>query len=119
MKLLLVTFSLRNLNKDYNSFFVTVRGNVYNWWHFIEQTIVVSTSFDAESFAHLLYPHLETTDSLLVVEIQPHQFQGWLPKAAWDWLWNTSWKIAEEKKLLSSETVPSVLPPPPKQTPNH
>jgi hypothetical protein len=95
MRLLLVTFSLRNPNKDYSSFHVAIRGNALNWWHFIEQTCVVSTHLDAYAFAQLLYPHMETTDSVLVVEIQPHQFQGWLPKPAWDWLWDTSNKIAK------------------------
>jgi hypothetical protein len=42
MKLLLVTFSLRNQSKDYESFFVALRGNALQWWHFIEQTCVVA-----------------------------------------------------------------------------
>ena len=110
MKLLLVTFSLRNQFKDYTSFFVALRGNALNWWHFIEQTCVVSTNHDADSFASQLVPHIETTDSVLVVEIKPHQFQGWLPKAAWDWLTDTSHIIAPQLPLPSF-----LLPPPPKQ----
>lgn len=110
MRLLLVTFSLRNANKDYAPFFVALRGNALNWWHFIEQTCVVTTFEDANTYAHKLYPHMETTDSLLVVEIQPHQFQGWLPNAAWEWLWETSNNIVSEKRPL-----PGGLTPPPKR----
>lgn len=95
-----MTFSLRNPSKDYSSFFVAIRGNALNWWHFIEQTCVVSTTHDADTFARLLFPHLETSDSVLVVEMQPHQFQGWLPQAAWDWLNETSERIAPVESLL-------------------
>jgi hypothetical protein len=108
MKVLLVTFSLRNTLKNYDDFFVALRGNALNWWHFIEQTCVVSTYLDADSFARKLYPHIEATDSLLVAEIRPHEFQGWLPRAAWDWLNQVS-RAASSKP----PTLPG-LPPPPK-----
>jgi len=111
MRLLLVTFSLRNPDKDYSSFFVSIRGNALNWWHYIEQTCVVSTEKDADAYAHLLYPHLEATDSLLVVEIQPRQFQGWLPPAAWEWLNSTSERISPTTSPLATFLK---LPPPPK-----
>jgi hypothetical protein len=110
MRLLLVTFALRNPNKDYSPFFVALRGNALNWWHYIEQTCVVSTQLTADSFAQQLFPHMETTDSVLVTEIQPHKFQGWLPQAAWSWLNDTSNKI---ESSASRSTLAS-LPPPPK-----
>ena len=113
MRLLLVTFSLRNPSKDYSGFFVAIRGNALNWWHFIEQSCVVSTTHDADAFARLLFPHLETSDSVLVVEIKPHQFQGWLPQAAWEWLNQTSDKIAPVK-VLDGQWLPlPKLPKPP------
>ncbi len=67
MNLLLITFALRNKNTDYESFFVELRGNSVNWWHFIAQSAVVSTYLDADTFAKKLTQHIETTDSLLVV----------------------------------------------------
>ena len=102
---LLATFSLRNPQKDYNPFFVVMRGNALQWWHFIEQTCVVVTQYNADQFARLLFPHMETTDSLLVVELNPHQYQGWLPKIAWDWLNSVSDTVGT--------AYPPGLPPPP------
>jgi hypothetical protein len=105
MKLLLVTFSLRNSLRDYSDFFVNLRGNALNWWHFIEQTCVVSTRLDANSFAQKLIPYIEKTDSLLVAEIKPHEFQGWLPPAAWEWLNQTS-SITEQLPLPGLLSLP-------------
>jgi len=86
MNLLLVTFSLRNATRDYGPFFVALRGNSLQWWHYIEQTCVVVTVFDHDAFAKKLVPHLALNDSLLVAKLTPHEFQGWLPKEAWEWL---------------------------------
>ena len=98
MKLLLITFSLRNPMKNYGQFFVNLRGNALQWWHFIEQTCVVATYLDVNAYSAMLVPHIEKTDSVLVTEITPFQFQGWLPKEAWDWL-NTVSKTATQLSL--------------------
>ena len=104
MNLLLVTFSLRNRARDYNPFFVALRGNALQWWHFIEQTCVVATEHNVQSLTEALVPHIETTDSLLIVQITPHQMQGWLPPVAWDWLNGVSEAIAPRQPRM---------PPPP------
>jgi len=86
VNLLLITFSLRNRERDYSQFFVELRGRALQWWHFIEQTTIVTTYYDADALTNFLLPHMEATDSLLIVKVSPHQFQGWLPKQAWQWL---------------------------------
>jgi hypothetical protein len=109
VNILLVTFSLRNVNKDYSQFFVALRGNAHQWWHFIEQTCIVTTFHDVNAFTDLLLPHMERTDSVLVVKITPHQYQGWLPPSAWEWLT----KVATDINQLS---LPQIFPPLPKKT---
>src|SRR6266403_939084 len=107
MNLLLVTFALRNKYRDYEPFFVELRGNSVNWWHFIAQSTVVSSYLDADTFAKKLTQHIETTDSLLVVKIEPHQFQGWLPLEAWNWL-NS---VSESIKPTLPSPLSFLLPP--------
>jgi hypothetical protein len=86
MNLLIVTFSLRNTSRDYSSFFVALRGNAIQWWHFIEQTCVVTTFDEVATLANKLRPHIEATDSLLVAKLAPEMCDGWLPREAWEWL---------------------------------
>lgn len=85
MRVLLVTYTLRNVVKDYSTFFKAIQTGSINWWHYLEDTWIVSTTESADDFAKKLLPHIETTDSILVVRIHP-EFQGWLAKEAWDWL---------------------------------
>lgn len=106
LNLLLVTFSLRNPQKNYESFFVALRGNALQWSHFIEQTCIVATVHDANEFSRRLYPHMETTDSLLVVPLSPYGYNGWLPPYAWEWLNSVSAEIQRSQRQYS------LLPPP-------
>lgn len=111
MNLLLVTFALRNPNKNYDPFFIELRGNSLNWMHYIEQTCLASSHLDEDSMTKKLVQHIDATDSLIVVKIEPHQFNGWLPKAAWDWLHGVSNEIQREKQA----TLPMYgLTPPPR-----
>lgn len=111
MKLLLVTFALTNPGKDYDPFFVTLRGSVLQWWHFIAQTCVVATNQTVNELSAQLLPHIDQqTDFFVVVELQPHQFQGWLPKAAWDWFNQVSREIQQQRR----PQFPAHLPPPPR-----
>jgi hypothetical protein len=110
MHLLLVTFSLRDQSTDYSSFFVALRGNAVNWWHFIEQTCIVSTNHDAGEFTDLLLPYINPTDSLLVAEIDASTCQGWLPEQAWKWIRDTSQRIHREKLSTKLGSPPPRLP---------
>ena len=110
LHVLLVTFSLRNTSKDYTQFFVTVRGYSQNWWHFIEQTVIVAAYYDATTFSGLLVPHIDTNDSLLVAEIDARTCQGWLPLPAWEWLKNMS-NEASKQKLVAALVPPPALRP--------
>jgi len=100
LKLLLVTFALRNRVRDYNPFFVALRGNALQWWHFIDQTCVITTNHSVQSLTNELIPHIESTDSLLIVEVKPHEMQGWLPQVAWDWLNGVSEVLSPTRTLM-------------------
>jgi hypothetical protein len=97
----LVTFALRNPYKDYSQFLVALRGNSIQWWHYIPQTCVVTTLHDVQGLSDCLRPHLESTDSLLIVRVTPHDMQGWLPKESWDWLNQVSEQIDPTKQALA------------------
>jgi hypothetical protein len=85
MRVLLITYTLRNAAKDYTLFFEAIKNGGSKWWHYIDAAWIVETTLTAEQFAHSLYPLMEQPDFLLVVKIT-REHQGWLPKEAWDWI---------------------------------
>lgn len=82
---LLVTFSLNNKLNTYESFFVTLRGVAWQWWHYIPQTMMVVTPLTLDQLASKLNPLIETTDALLIVPVGPDT-AGQLPTEAWKWI---------------------------------
>lgn len=81
---LIINCVLRNQLRDYTPFFNAIRANSA-WWHFMDPTWIVNTNKTPHEFANLLYPHMENTDSLLVARLTG-EYEGWLPKEAWEWL---------------------------------
>jgi len=98
VNLLLVTFALRNPQRDYDSFFVTLRGNSAQWLHYIDSTIVVYTPYSPDALITRLMPHFERTDSVLIVPITS-PINGWLPQEAWNWITERMNTVAQQKLL--------------------
>lgn len=55
------------------------------WWHFLEDTWLLSTDLDAKGILQKLRPHIDEESNLLIVEAG-EDFAGWLPKKAWAWI---------------------------------
>jgi hypothetical protein len=85
MSVLLITCELKTAGSSYEPFFSALKNNCNYWWHFLEATWIVETPKSVHEYANLLYPHMTQEDRLLVVKITK-DYQGWLPKEAWDWL---------------------------------
>jgi hypothetical protein len=85
MAVLLVAYQLKTVGKDYAPFHDTVQKTANGWCHYIDNVWIVNTHLTAHQFAEKLYPHMTKDDWLLVTRISA-EYQGWLPKDAWDWL---------------------------------
>jgi hypothetical protein len=96
LNILLVTFALRNPQRDYESFFVTLRGTAFQWWHFLDQTYIVVTQFTPKELRERLVPQMEPTDHFLIVPVDPQQADGWLPKTAWEWMVQTGQALQKQ-----------------------
>ena len=85
MKLLLVTYNLKNAGKDYSGFYNVLRDATL-WWHYIDSTWLLKTSDSPSDLRGKLKPHMdEIADSLLIIEVND-SYGGWLPQKAWDWI---------------------------------
>jgi hypothetical protein len=84
--ILIVTYDLRT-PKDYHDFYEAIKaqGEQGKWWHYMASTWLLSTSKSPSDVAEALRPHMDNQDFLFVCELAPN-YQGWLPKPAWDWI---------------------------------
>jgi len=87
VSVLLVSYALRNNTKDYSPLYDAIKNHTGLWFHYFENIWIIESTLTADAFAKSLYPFIETTDHLLVIRLQK-EYQGWLPKEAWEWLNN-------------------------------
>ena len=80
----LVSYDLRRRRRDYKGLIDELQ-NSRGWWHYLDSTWLISTQESVEQLAARLTPHFDNNDSLLVIEVR-RNYQGLLPKEAWDWI---------------------------------
>lgn len=65
-----------------------------SWWHYLDDTWLVSTDETAQQLWNRLAKKFRTSDHVIVIEItKNHTRQGWLPKEAWEWIRNQEWNM--------------------------
>jgi hypothetical protein len=55
------------------------------WWHYLQSTWIVVTTETPNALASRVHSSMTKGDKLLVVEMT-NNYNGWLPKDAWDWI---------------------------------
>lgn len=79
-----INYDLNRSGQNYDALHEAIKG-CGDWWHFLGSTWLVSTSLNAQAIWNRLQPHIDENDLCLVVGIT-RDFDGWLPKGAWDWI---------------------------------
>lgn len=86
MRTVLITYDLRTPGKDYGALVEEIK-SIGAWWHYLQSTWIVVTPLEARQVCERLRTRIDSNDHLLVVTIHARDgMDGWLPKAAWDWL---------------------------------
>jgi len=93
MKTFIISYDLRNKNKDYTDLFSEIKKE-NKWWRYLDNAWIIRTDFNTKELSERLISKMDKElDNLLVVEVDIKYANGWLPKEAWDWIENTKSKI--------------------------
>lgn len=82
--ILVVTYDLKKPGKDYAKLYETLK-KASAWWHYLESTWLLKTDLSPNKWADRVRSCIDENDNLFIVKITS-DCQGWLPKAAWDWI---------------------------------
>jgi hypothetical protein len=112
---IIITYDLRT-PKDYHDFFEAIKaqGQAGKWWHYMASTWLLSTTKTPQQIVDAIGQYLDQQDSLFVCEITAN-YQGRLPKAAWDWIeaeLRTGFLAEYWKNLLAAPVPVAPVPPP-------
>jgi hypothetical protein len=83
---IIITYDLRT-PKDYHDFYEAIKSQADSgkWWHYMTSTWLLSTTRSPQQVADAVQPYLDAQDFLFVCELTSN-YQGRLPKPAWDWI---------------------------------
>jgi len=80
-----VIYELKKWRKDYSSLFEKIK-EYGTWMHYIDNVWIIESSYDADKISQDLLPLIDQKDDYLLVIKIASDYQGWLPKDAWDWM---------------------------------
>lgn len=84
--LLLISYDLRQPDRDYTKLYETIKKAGNSWWHYLESVWIINTDISVDECVNLLLSNIDKNDLLFVVDITDKKRQGWLPSRAWEWL---------------------------------
>ncbi len=87
-----IHYDLKKPGQNYDALHEAIK-NCGAWWHYLDSTWLVDTNLNANGIWNNLSPHIDKNDFFLVIGVT-NDYQGWLPKDAWDWINNRSSKMA-------------------------
>lgn len=84
--LYLISYDLKDPGQNYSNVQAAIKRLGMGWWHYLESTWIIYTTFDATYITNCLKQCMDTNDSLFVVDISKGDRDGLLPQEAWKWL---------------------------------
>ncbi len=84
--MLLITYDLNQRGQNYQNLTEAIKC-LGQWWHYLDSTWLVKTHLTTEQVANRLKQQIDDNDNFLVIEVNPHTSQGWLPQEAWNWIY--------------------------------
>jgi len=83
----LVGYDLNRPGQDYTSLFEAIK-SLGAWWHHLDSTWLIKTSYSAEYVRDSLRPHLDNNDELLVTSLTGEAAWHGFSDSGGSWLYN-------------------------------
>lgn len=85
MSILLVTYDLKKPGADYNGLYEVLK-TAPSWYHIMESCWLLYTTETPSQWFEKVRSKIDQNDNIFIVDISNKSRQGWMNKAAWDWL---------------------------------
>ena len=57
-----------------------------DWWHYIGSAYIIKSQYTLATIQDYLTKNTPESRQYLLVEVNLHNNNGWLPQEAWDWI---------------------------------
>ena len=73
-----------------------------DWFRYADGCYLVYTSKQIKTWCVRLHPFVDPGGHLLLLDVDPHDYNGWMPKDLWPWLEDKKKKMYGEKQLCAT-----------------
>ena len=87
-----INYDMKQPGRDYAGLYEAIK-SCGAWWHYLGSTWLVDTKLDGAAIWNRLDPHVDRNDRVLVIGVT-EDYQGCLPKEAWEWINSPSARAA-------------------------
>lgn len=84
--IVLITYDLKNPEKDYAPLYEAIKNCGSDWWHYMESVWIVKTTISPQECFNRIREIITDGDRCFIVDITKQPRQGWLPTNAWNWI---------------------------------
>ena len=86
--IVLVSYDLKNPDRDYQSLYTAIKNCSITWWHYLESVWLIRTELSPKDVFEKIHCSMDNNDSLLITVFNEEMYSGWLPSKAWEWIQN-------------------------------
>jgi len=84
MAIYAISYDLKKPGQNYDDLYEELK-SFGGYWHYLDSIWLVSTDLSADQMSERMKIHTDANDFFLIIRVVA-DYQGWLPKEAWDWI---------------------------------
>ena len=85
MTVFLITYDLNVPTQDYAGLYEVLEA-FDNWWHYLDSTWLICSTSSIDEVDEKVRSAMDSSDSLLIIDVTGRRVRGWLEQDAWDWI---------------------------------
>lgn len=85
MSVYAISYDLNIPGQNYQDLYEEIK-SFGGYWHYLDSTWLVSTQLSASQMSERMLKHTDKNDNFLIIRVVA-DYHGWLPEAAWDWIY--------------------------------
>lgn len=83
----LITYDLKSSGQNYDDVIQSIKdASIGTWCTYWKSSFLLKSNLTANQISEKITPFLDANDSLIIVEVRPSNYQGWLSQEQWDFI---------------------------------
>lgn len=83
----MITYDLNSTGQKYQDVIQAIKdASTGAWCTFWKSSYLIKSYLTADQISDKITPHLDSNDRMLVIEVKPTNYQGWLRQSDWEYI---------------------------------